>query len=259
VISLLRAELLRLRSRRLYHILGAIAVALLILIGVLVFRHYGMPGQSLEYRVAVRNGIRIAADLLFSLSVVVGASAVGAEWTSGGMSTLLVWEPRRDRVFETKLASVVIGVFAAALATIVLMGVMLVPTAAAHGTFAGMTGLWWRTTLGMWLRASTVAAVGGAIGVGLAYLMRNAAGPVATWLIFQFVAAQALTLWKPGWFRWMPEGNLQQFVGSFGRAEINGTQLLPTTSVLRGGLVLGAYAAGLLAIGFASFRARDVT
>lgn len=260
MISLLRAELLRLRSRRLYRVIGAVAGVLLIVAGVLLFRHYGMPGQSLAFAEALRNSIRVAAaEFLFPLSVVIGATAVGAEWSSGGMSTLLVWEPRRDRVYEAKLASVVIAVFLAALATLVLIGVMLLPTAAAHGTFAGMTGAWWRSTLGMWLRSGAAAAIGGSIGIGLAYLLRSAAGSVGTWLIFQFVAAPALTVWKPGWFRWLPGGNVQQFIGPFGRGEINGVALLPTSSALRGGLVLAAYAAGVLALGFASFRARDVT
>jgi hypothetical protein len=249
-----------LRSRRLYRVIGAAAGVLLIVTGVLVFRHYGMPGESLGFAEALRDSFRVAAtEFLFPLSVVIGATAVGAEWSSGGMSNLLVWEPRRDRVFDAKLASVAIAVFFAALTTLVLIGVMFLPTATAHGTFAGMTGAWWRSTLGTWLRSGAAAAIGGSIGVGLAYLLRSGAGSVGTWLIFQFVAAPSLTFWKPGWFRWLPEGNVQQFVGSFSRGRINGVPLLPTSSALRGGLVIGAYAAAILALGFVSFRARDVT
>ena len=257
---LLRAELLRLRSRKLFHLFGVLIVGLLILIAVLVFQHYGKPGQSLEYAVGLRNGMRIAADILFSLSVVVGASFVGAEWTSGGMSSVLVWEPRRERVFGMKMASAAIGLFGAVLAVLALVALVLVPTAAAHGSFGGMTGEWWRSTLGIWLRAGALASMGAAIGVGLAYLLRSAAGSIATWLIFEFVASQALTLWKPGWFRWLPSGNVQLFIGPFGRGEFNGASLFPSSlSALRGGIVLGCYATGLLLAGFASFRARDVT
>jgi hypothetical protein len=53
-----------------------------------------------------------AAALLALFGFVVGASYVGAEWSSGGMMNLLVWRPRRLPVLFTKLATALGGVLA---------------------------------------------------------------------------------------------------------------------------------------------------
>jgi len=44
------------------------------------------------------------AAVLALVAYIVGASFVGAEWSSGGMMNLLLWRPRRLQVLGTKLA-----------------------------------------------------------------------------------------------------------------------------------------------------------
>jgi ABC-2 type transport system permease protein len=196
--------------------------------------------------------------VLFTLGVVVGASFVGAEWNSGSMSALLTWEPRRVRVFVAKLAACVVGTMLISLVVLAVMALLLLPSAAAHGTTSGVP--WW-TFAGIWLRIGVVSAIGVGLGVGLAHLMRSAAGAIATWLIFQFVASPALLIWKRWLVRWLPDGIIREFVSleSAVRGSIGGAPFRFGGNVLRGGLVLAAYALAFLAAGYAAFRTRDVT
>lgn len=254
--ALVRAEVRRFLYRRLFAVLAAIVVGFIVLIGVWIFLRtsgFGYPG-------AVEVAIRIAAQPLFSLSVVVGASFVGAEWGSGAMTTLLTWEPRRGRVLASKLAAAVGVVGVATLLLLLLIALVLLPSGVVHGSMAGMTADWWWSTSGLWLRAGALSALGAGLGVGLAGLMRNSAGPVASWLVFEFVVSQLIVIWRPGLFRWLPGANVQQFLGGdevFG-ATVNG-QAIFAFSAVRAGVVLAAYAAAVLAASYASFRSRDVT
>lgn len=257
MINLLRAELLRVQSRRLFRVLLAIVVAAIVVVGVVIFAR----SVRVDYDTAVPLGMRIAAQPLFSLSVVVGASFLGAEWACGAMTTLLTWEPRRGRVLASKVAACALSVAAASFAVLIVVALVLLPSAAAHGDLSGLTASWWWSLIGLWLKIGALTAMGTWLGVGLAGLLRNSAGPVAIWLIFEFLIAQLLVLWRPGLFRWMPGANVQQFLSwdeVFG-ATVNGQTLFASFSALRGGLVLAAYATVAVAASYAVFRTRDVT
>jgi len=259
VTALIRAELWRVSSRRLFRALLALAVLAVVVVCAWIFFASG-SARDFSYGEAVPGGLRIAASILFTTSVVVGASAVGAEWGSGVMTTLLTWEPRRGRLMTAKAAAVIFAVVLAAVGIFVLITLALLPAGTLRGSMDGLTASWWRSLAGLALRGMAAAALGTGLGVGLANIMRTAAGPIAGWMIFQFVVAPILTFfWRPGLYRWFPDGNVQLLLGGFEESSINGVQLVPSASALRGGLVLAAYAGVMLIAGFAAFRSRDVT
>lgn len=72
---------------------------------------------------AVQTGMTVLSVLAAFL---IGATAIGAEWNHGTLGALLLWEPRRVRVFLAKLAAV--------------LGVTTVTTALAYA--AGIGGAW---------------------------------------------------------------------------------------------------------------------
>lgn len=256
--ALVRAEILRLTSRRLFRVLLAVVIGLTLIVGLSVF--LSTRDLRFHFSTAAPLAMRIAAQPLFSLSVVAGASFVGAEWACGAMTTLLTWEPRRGRVLGAKLVAAALAFALATLAVLVLVAVVLVPTGVAHGVMSGLDGEWWRSTLGLLLRGTALGALGAGLGVGLAGLLRNSGGPIATWLIFEFVVSQLLVLWKPGLFRWMPGANAQQFVSAeeIVGVSVNGQELFGF-SALRAGIVLATYTACLVAGSYGAFRVRDVT
>ncbi len=62
-----------------------------------------------------------------------GASLVGAEFASRGMTTLLTWEPRRARVFAAKTVAVVGAMAVFAAAALALVALAMWPALALHG------------------------------------------------------------------------------------------------------------------------------
>ena len=84
-----------------------------------------------------------------------GASLVGAEFTSRSMTTMLTWETRRLRVIGAKLAIVLASTFVLALVVIATVGAAMLPAMLLHGapahtgdpTFATYAGIVWRGSL----------------------------------------------------------------------------------------------------------------
>jgi hypothetical protein len=125
--------------------------------------------------------VKVFGGILALLGFAVGASFVGAEWTSGGMMNLLLWRPKRIPVLLTKLGTLIAGVTAM---TVVLAGAflgMLYAVARTRGTPGHITqgsmislGLDGLRGLAVGLAAAvigfTVASVGRhtAIALGLA-------------------------------------------------------------------------------------------
>lgn len=105
----------------------------------------------------------------------VGASFIGAEWSSSGMANLLLWRPRRIPVLLTKLGAVLAGVLAIGLATAVLFlgGLWLV--AEFRGVTAGTTADFWRSLGLSGSRTLTLALVTTTIGFALASIGRHTA------------------------------------------------------------------------------------
>ncbi|HWH01110.1 MAG TPA: ABC transporter permease, partial [Pilimelia sp.] len=115
----------------------------------------------------------VLAAFLALFGFLVGASYVGAELASGGMTNLLLWRPRRGRVLGTKLAAVTGGVFVASvLATLLYVGGFWL-----IGQTVGLPG---RVTAHEWgahgllaLRGIGVAVVATVVGFCVATLGRH--------------------------------------------------------------------------------------
>ncbi|MGA3523623.1 ABC transporter permease subunit [Melissospora conviva] len=113
--------------------------------------------------------------LLVLAAVLIGASFVGAEWTSGGMMNLLLWQPGRLKVLLTKLAALVTGLFGVS----VLLGVCWTVAYWLIGTYRGTMG---EMTAGAWtstgltgLRTVGLILAAAVVAFGLASLGRHTA------------------------------------------------------------------------------------
>jgi ABC-type transport system involved in multi-copper enzyme maturation permease subunit len=140
--------------------------------------------------------ITTLAAVLALAAFVIGASFVGAEWSSGGMMNLLLWRPRRLQVLSTKLAALLVG------ATVLTVVVAAIWTAAfwgvakTRGNTIGMTSGAWQSFGLMELRALVLVLVAGALGFGLASLGRHTAMAlgvaIGVIVVFQFGVAAVL-------------------------------------------------------------------
>ncbi|MFG1950543.1 ABC transporter permease subunit [Micromonospora sp. NPDC048830] len=146
--------------------------------------------STFDFRASFGSTLTTFTAILALVGFVVGASFVGAEWSSGGMMNLLLWRPQRLRVLLTKLSALLTGVLAVTLPAAVLWtaGFWLV------GTLRGSTA---KTTSGVWqsfaltgLRGLTLIVVAATVGFALASLGRHTAmalgGAIGVVVVGQF-------------------------------------------------------------------------
>lgn len=133
-----------------------------------------MP-PAFEFRTAFPEMNFLLAGLLALFAFVVGASFVGAEWRSGGMTNLLLWRPRRLEVFGAKLAAL-LGVVSG---LTVLLSALWTGAFWLVATYRGITDT---MTSGVWqsiglaeLRGLAMVLAAGTAGFALASLGRHTA------------------------------------------------------------------------------------
>jgi len=207
--GLLSSEFRRFRSRRLVRVLAALELLAIVATGVIVFltQEYALVGLP--------DVLMGTALVLVSVGWILGASAIGADWHAGHVTTILAWEPRRWRVLFAKIAAALTGVFVLSLVIQALLGIALAVAAAGAGS---TTGADWHaghvTTILAWeprrwrvLFAKIAAALTGVfvlslviqalLGVALAAAAAGAgstAGADAAWLAESAVVALRVAL-----------------------------------------------------------------
>ena len=214
------------------------------------------------------------AALLAVMAFVIGATYVGAEWSSGGMMNLLLWRPKRLTVLGTKLAALLVslGVF-----TVVVSAVwtgLFALIANSRGTLAGMTSGAWQSVLLMEVRGLVLVLVAGAVGFGLASLGRHTAmalgAAIGAIIVFQFGLGTVLALAKvpfsdaylaPVWTQaWLDKSAVVTDYNSCDYSSTQGCEpaTLTITWPMAGGLLAALM---LLVVGAAmwTMRSRDIT
>jgi ABC-2 type transport system permease protein len=155
---------------------------------------------TFDFRKKFPDLVTTLAALLAVVGFVIGASFVGAEWSSGGMANLLLWRPQRLRVLGTKLLAFLTGL---AGLTVVLSAAwtgIFTLIAKYRGTSASMTTGAWKSLGLMEARGLALVVVAGAVGFGLASIGRHTAMAlgvaIGLVIVFQFGLGTALSLAK---------------------------------------------------------------
>jgi uncharacterized membrane protein YciS (DUF1049 family) len=235
------------------------------------------PAWFLPYQFDFRKDfgtfISVFAGVLGLFAFIVGASYVGAEWSTGGMMNLLLWRPRRLSVLLTKLG-VLLG---AVLGIGVVLGALWTAIFWLIGRYDGVTG---RMTQGVWesfaltgLRGIGLALAMAAAAFGLASLGRHTAmalgaavgvgvvseiGLRIALLIAQvkFPDRYALSTYALAWFekKWKLE--------DYNACNFTNGECLPATFTVtwqQSAAVFGIGTAVILAAALWSMRSRDIT
>ncbi|MBM0276830.1 ABC transporter permease subunit [Micromonospora tarensis] len=130
------------------------------------------------------------AAILALVGFVVGASFVGAEWSTGGMMNLLLWRPRRLTVLLTKLAALLTGMLAVTLPAAVLWFAGFWAVATFRGSTEKVTSGVWQSAMLTGVRGVVLVLVLTTLGFALASLGRHTAmalgGVVAVMVVGQF-------------------------------------------------------------------------
>jgi len=234
---------------------------------------YFMP-STFDFRENFGNMITTLAAILGLAAFVIGASYVGAEWTSGGMMNLLLWRPQRLVVLGTKLLAFVVSLAVLAVVVAALWTGVFVLVAKLRGSLTGMTAGAWQSVALTELRAIGLILVAGMIGFGLAAVGRHTAlalgAAVAVIVVFQFGLFAVLSLARvpfaeawllPIWIAtWMEKKVTLENTNACDFSVTQGCQpeQLTLTWPMAGGLMA---LAAVLVIGAAmwTMRTRDIT
>jgi ABC-2 type transport system permease protein len=137
---------------------------------------FGKPPT--DFREVMPDLLQGAAYLLAFIGFVIGASFVGAEFSTGAIGNWLTFEPRRLRVYASKLLAVMIGLLPVSVGVV---GVLLAGTWLITDHYGGTSG----TTSGTWAdlagtagRAVALTAVAAAMGSVVALLLRHTAAAI---------------------------------------------------------------------------------
>lgn len=251
MISLINAELIRLRVTRTVWLLAGIAAGLVALAAL---------GVTLGGEGAVRPAdALIAVGLAQPFAIVLGVLVLGGEFRHRGITARLLITPRRERLVAAKLiASILGGLLYGVLAVGTVLAVA-VPTIAAKGQPTAMDdGAVWLGALGGVL--STAGAAG--LGTGVVALLRSQTGAITgllAWLLGGETALSAATFfggsvtsWLKGVMPYLP-GSAMSSVGELGGPAAPGA--LPSWA---GGLVLVAWVAVFAIGGTIAIKSRDI-
>jgi ABC-2 type transport system permease protein len=207
--------------------------------------------------------------LLVFAAFLIGASFVGAEFSTGAIGNWLTFEPRRLRVYGSKVLAAGIGLAPVAtvvLAIVLLGGYLIIDQL---GDTANTTGKVWGDLTATGGRAVLLTALGASIGGVVGSLLRHTAaaiGVVMAYLVLiEGVFASFLNKAQP----WLVKTNFDAFVrhdtryyveqcssSSDGGFQCNSIER--TLSFEHGAWYLGILAVVLVLVGGAVFYRRDV-
>ncbi len=214
--------------------------------------------------------VPLVAGMLVALgAVLIGASMVGAEFATGSIGNWLTFEPRRSRVYATKLLAVALGGLALGAVAIALLtgGGLLVAQLNNQDTTVE-AGFWahqgWSS-----LRAVLLTAVAAAGGAALGFITRHTAAVIGIGIGYLVLVESILVNFATWLHPLLLTGNVQAWIQ--GSAQYRYQECSPsdtgiyscesmtgTISNTHAGLELLAVLAVLAVAGWLLFRRRDV-
>jgi hypothetical protein len=214
-----------------------------------------------------------AAIVLAVAGFVLGASFVGVEWSSGGMTNLLLWAPRRIAVLGSKLLAACTGVAAVSVVYLAVWTGAFMAVAAGNGTVSAMDLSDWSSLLLTGVRVVLLAMAGTALGfaiaslgrhtstalgVGIAYLLVYELGAIIIFGLMggtdhseRYRLSSYVSAWMTKYYDFQKDGGFCDMTGC----------TIPdrgfSGSWQQGGLVIAAVVATVVFGAFASMRRRD--
>jgi hypothetical protein len=202
------------------------------------------------------------------LAFLVGATWIGAEWSTRSVVALLFWVPQRLKVMGTKLgvlvlASALFGV-AMQLGWLAMAGILR----AVAGSGNALPDGFWGDLLATQGRSVLLAVLVALIGFGLANLVRNTGAALGIGFVYFAILETALRILRPTWEPWLLSNNALGLISPGGTTIFiqDGTPgpnglVQPTEYVignLQAGVYLGVVTVVVVGIGVVLFARRDL-
>jgi hypothetical protein len=197
----------------------------------------------------------ILGTLAFPMAMfawLIGASAMGAEWHSRGITTSLTWEPRRVRVLLAKMSSAAVLSFVWVVSLLIVFAALMYPGAALRGTMEGVDAAWFMEAVGGVLRVGAAGSLAAIFGVALATIGRNTAAAFGVGFAYLTIVEGLIRGLKPAWDDWLIGDNLALF--TIGPEDVTNV----AHSQWGAALLIVGYALALSWIALALFRKREI-
>jgi ABC-2 type transport system permease protein len=224
-----------------------------------------MEHRTFTLRDEMAGRTAFIAVLLALAGYLVGASYVGAEWQHGTMAGLLLWEPRRVKVYTAKLFALLAGLLLVGVVTYAL-------TFAAHWAVAdlvgdpGGVGRDLQRSLALTAaRGLALSLVVAACGFAIAYAVRLSAAALGVAIAYIIGAEVALRAFSQESHRWLLTENITAWLNRGTKIYLsdcdthgNCTEKLLDVSMWQGGAYVGGLALVLAVVAAIVFARRDV-
>jgi hypothetical protein len=215
------------------------------------------------------GGALVFAAAAAVVAFIVGATWIGAEWSSRSLVALLFWVPQRMKVMATKIGVLVLG--AALFGVLAQAGWLLMAwiLRAAVGTDDRLPEEFWGELLAAQGRGVLLTVLIALLGFGLTNLVRNTGAALGVGFVYFAVLETALRAFEPSWDRWLISTNAAGLIAP-GGLEIPDFENLTVTPEgftepsiyllgnVQAGVLLTAVVAVIVGAGVVLFTKRDV-
>ncbi|RBY85690.1 ABC transporter permease subunit [Blastococcus sp. TF02A-30] len=204
-----------------------------------------------------------------ALAFLIGATWIGAEWSSRSVVALLFWVPRRMQVMGAKVT--VLAVAAAALGVAAQLGWLAMAwiLRIAVGTDDPLPSGFWGDLLATQGRCVLLVVFAALAGFGLANLIRNTGAALGVGFVYFAIVENAVRVMRPEWQPALLTNNAAALVAPGGlrivdyenfTVDADGNQVFEEFVIgnLQAGIVLGVVAAVVIGLGVLLFQRRDV-
>ena len=141
------------------------------------------------------------------LAFLIGATWIGAEWSTRSLVALLFWVPQRMKVMGVKVAVLVVAsaLFGVAMQALWLAMAGILDAAAGSGD--ALPPGFWGDLLPTQGRTVLLAVLAALIGYGLANLTRNTGAALGVGFVYFAILETAIRILRPGWEPWLLSNN----------------------------------------------------
>ncbi len=215
------------------------------------------------------EGALVFAAAAAVVAFIIGATWIGAEWSSRSLVALLFWVPQRMKVMATKIAVLVLG--AALFGALAQAGWLLMAwiLRSAVGTDDPLPDGFWGELFAAQGRSVLLTVLIALLGFGLTNLVRNTGAALGVGFVYFAVLETALRGFQPSWEPWLLSTNAAGLIvpGGLELPDYDnltvGPEGFPEPSIyllgnLQAGIFLAAVVAVIVGVGVFLFAKRDV-
>ena len=204
-----------------------------------------------------------------AIAFLLGATFIGAEWSTRSLVAQLFWAPQRLRVMGAKLA-VLTGAAAALGVALQLAGLIENKWLAATRGTSDVPDGFWGDYLAVAGRGIVITILAALVGFGLANAMRHTAAALGVGFVYFAILESLVRAFRPAWQQWLFTDNVIAFVmkepytitlegqhrDETGRLVVGSYEHVITHA--HAGMVLAVITAAVVGIGVVLFARRDL-